>query len=90
MQIASSVPCDSRWDAQRARFLHAELPLGWVTARPPPAPYTRPTTWKSTPMEKPLSAYGPPAYLSPRRLPKPLGYDEGRVSSMKRFDEMEC
>ena len=74
------------------------LPLGWVTARPPPAPYTRPTTWMSTPMEKPLSAYEPPAYLSPRRLPRPLGHigrgEKGDYSTLPMSsldgDNLEC
>ena len=47
------------------------LPIGWVTARPPRAPVTRPTEWGSTPMEKPSSAFAPPAFLSPAQLPKP-------------------
>ena len=81
-------------EAEEGQTAPKMLPLGWVTARPPPAPYTRPTTWKSTPMEKPLSAYEPPAYLSPRRLPKPMGWggdDERRVGAMKSLDDdMEC
>ena len=40
------------------------------------------------------AAYEPPAYLSPRRLPKPMGWggdDERRVGAMKSLDDdMEC
>ena len=46
------------------------LPLGWVTLRPPPAPSTRPPTWKSTPMAGPESAHSVVSYL------RPEGHDE--------------